>query len=56
MNVAIDAAVDDVNSNPSVLKGSKLVVTKSDTNCDGFLGTIEGIVSIGYLSSIFLLK
>ncbi|OAY62998.1 Glutamate receptor 3.1 [Ananas comosus] len=41
MNVAVDAAVDDVNSDPSVLKGSKLVVTKSDTNCDGFLGTIE---------------
>nr|CAD1821186.1 unnamed protein product [Ananas comosus var. bracteatus] len=41
MNVAVDAAVDDVNSDRSVLKGSKLVVTKSDTNCDGFLGTIE---------------
>ncbi|KAL5730858.1 hypothetical protein ACHQM5_003645 [Ranunculus cassubicifolius] len=38
---AILAAVDDVNSDPTVLAGTKLNVMRQDTNCSGFLGTIE---------------
>lgn len=39
---AIDAAVDDVNSDPNVLSGIKLNVIVHDTNCSGFFGTMEG--------------
>ncbi|KAA8524607.1 hypothetical protein F0562_011030 [Nyssa sinensis] len=38
---AILAAVDDVNSDSSVLAGTKLNLIMHDTNCSGFLGTIE---------------
>ena len=40
--VAIEAAVDDVNSEPAVLKGTKLKLTMQDTNYSGFLGIVEG--------------
>lgn len=40
--VAIDAAIDDINSNPSVLAGSKLVISLKDTNYSGFIGILEG--------------
>lgn len=40
---AILAAIDDVNSDSSVLPGTKLNLIKHDTNCSGFLGTVEGI-------------
>lgn len=36
------AAIDDVNSDPNTLKGKKLNLLLHDTNCSGFLGTIEG--------------
>ena len=39
---AISAAVDDVNSDPTVLHGTKLNVIFHDTNCSGFMGTVEG--------------
>lgn len=39
---AIIAAVNDVNSNPSVLGQTHLNLILHDTNCSGFLGTIEG--------------
>lgn len=39
---AILAAVDDINSDSSILKGTKLNLTLQDTNCSGFLGTVEG--------------
>lgn len=39
---AIVAAVDDVNSDPSILPGTKLNFIIHDTNCSGFLGTVEG--------------
>lgn len=39
---AIVAAVDDVNSDPSILPGTKLTIIMHDTNCSGFLGTVEG--------------
>lgn len=40
--IAMKAAVDDVNSNSSVLKGTKLVLKMQDSNCHGFFGIIEG--------------
>lgn len=40
---AILAAVDDVNSDPNILSGTKLNLVLHDTNCSGFTGTVEGI-------------
>lgn len=40
---ALLAAVEDVNSDTSILNGIKLEVLLHDTNCSGFLGTVEGI-------------
>ncbi|XP_057979235.1 glutamate receptor 3.4-like isoform X2 [Malania oleifera] len=39
----IQAAIDDVNSNSSILAGTKLNVIFHDTNCSGFLGTVEAL-------------
>ena len=41
--LALEAAVEDVNSDPSVLKGTKMVVTMQNSNFSGFLGIIEGM-------------
>jgi glutamate receptor, ionotropic, plant len=42
--VAIHAALDDINSDPTVLNGTTLHVAMRDTDCDdGFLGMIQGI-------------
>lgn len=41
--VAIEAAIEDVNSDPSVLRGTKLKITMQDSNYSGFLGIIEGM-------------
>lgn len=40
--VAVLAAVEDVNSDPSVLGGTKLRMNMQDTNYSGFLGIVEG--------------
>lgn len=40
---AIAAAVNDVNSDPSILQGTKLNLILHDTNCSGFIGTIEAL-------------
>ncbi|KAJ9561079.1 hypothetical protein OSB04_006239 [Centaurea solstitialis] len=40
---AIIAAVDDVNSNPSILEETHLNLFLHDTNCSGFIGTIEAL-------------
>ncbi|KAK1423913.1 hypothetical protein QVD17_19224 [Tagetes erecta] len=40
---AIEAAVDDVNSDSSVLGDTHLNLFTHDTNCSGFLGTIEAL-------------
>lgn len=42
---AIAAAVDDVNSDPTILPGTRLNLISHNTNCSGFLGTVEGISS-----------
>ncbi|XP_077217618.1 glutamate receptor 3.3-like isoform X2 [Tasmannia lanceolata] len=41
--VAIEAAVQDVNANSSVLGGTKLDVTMRDSICSGFLGIVEAL-------------
>jgi ionotropic glutamate receptor len=45
--VAIEAAVEDVNSNPTVLNGTKLKLAMQDTKeSSGFLGIVEGTCNI----------
>ena len=39
---AIAAAIYDVNSDSSILPGTKLNMILHDSNCSGFLGTIGG--------------
>lgn len=41
--LAIEAAVEDVNSDPTVLGGAKLNIKMHDTNHSGILGIAEGI-------------
>ena len=44
--VAIEAAVEYVNSNPALLKGTKLKLAMQDTKpSNGFLGIVEGTSS-----------
>ncbi|CAN1811695.1 Glutamate receptor 3.5 [Linum perenne] len=43
--IAIQAAVNDVNSDPSLLSGTNLHPTFQDTNFSGFLGIVEGQTS-----------
>ena len=40
---ALQAAIDDVNSDPNILNGIELKLLLHDTNCSGFVGTMEGI-------------
>lgn len=40
--VAVEAAVEDVNSDPTVLGGTKLNISMLDSNSSGFLGIVEG--------------
>ncbi|KMT08870.1 hypothetical protein BVRB_6g135930 [Beta vulgaris subsp. vulgaris] len=44
--LAIEAAMDDVNSSSQVLKGTKLNISMSDSNYSGFLGAIEAMTII----------
>ena len=48
--LAIELAVDDVNADPAVLAGTSLNLITQDTNCSGFVGTIEG--QLGSLLSV----
>ncbi|CAL5072420.1 unnamed protein product [Urochloa decumbens] len=40
---AIELAVAHVNADPSILRGTKLNVLMQDTNCSGFVGTVEAL-------------
>ncbi|KAL6956390.1 hypothetical protein U1Q18_047604 [Sarracenia purpurea var. burkii] len=42
-NPALAAARDDVNNDSTVLPGTKLNLIFHDTNCSGFLGTVEAL-------------
>lgn len=35
-------AIDDVNADQSILRGTKLTLVFHDSNCSGFVGTIGG--------------
>ncbi|KAL5197323.1 hypothetical protein ABZP36_000835 [Zizania latifolia] len=41
---AIELAVTDVNADPGVLPGTKLSIIMQDTNCSGFVGTMEALL------------
>ncbi|CAN4078580.1 unnamed protein product [Withania somnifera] len=41
--IAVQAAVEDINSNPEVLRGTKLDMITLDSNSSGFLGIVEAI-------------
>ncbi|KAG8364026.1 hypothetical protein BUALT_Bualt19G0083400 [Buddleja alternifolia] len=41
--IAMNAAVEDVNSDPSILGGSKLVLSTHDSNYSGFLSILGGL-------------
>lgn len=41
--IAMNAAVEDINSDPTVLGGRKLVLSTHDSNYSGFLGIIGGL-------------
>lgn len=41
--IAIEEAVKDVNSNSSILLGTKLAVKMQDSNCSGFFGMVEAL-------------
>ena len=49
--LAIELAVDDVNADRTVLAGTQLKLITQDTNCSGFLGTIEGWLFASSLKS-----
>ena len=51
--VAIEAAIEDVNSDPTVLAGTKIQLTMQDSNYDGFLGIVESKL-FGYNSCVFV--
>ncbi|OMO75506.1 Extracellular ligand-binding receptor [Corchorus capsularis] len=42
-NPGIQAAIDDVNSDSSILNGVELKLIGHDTNCSGFVGTVEAL-------------
>lgn len=51
---AIAAAIQDVNSDARVLHGTRLVLVTQDTNCSGFIGTVEGtlLTPLIFISSL----
>lgn len=53
--VAVEAAVEDINSDPTVLGGTKLRLTSQDSNFSGFLGIIEGMSCFLVQTSLFLM-
>lgn len=40
--IALEAAIEDVNSDPSILNGTKLEITIHDSNYSGFMGMMAG--------------
>ena len=52
VRIAIELALEDVNSDRTILPDTKLNVISQDTNCSGFLATIEGNILNIYLISM----
>ena len=44
--VAIEAAIEDINSNPDILRGTKLRLQMKDSNYSGFTAIVEGTSSL----------
>jgi ionotropic glutamate receptor len=56
--VAMETAVEDVNSDPTVLAGTKIRLMMEDSNYSGFLGIVEGkffVISLFYFFTCHLL-
>ena len=51
--VAMEAAVEDVNSDSTVLAGTKIELTMQDSNYSRFMGIVEGKFSIICLVCLF---
>ncbi|XP_054818508.1 glutamate receptor 3.3 [Prosopis cineraria] len=41
--IALEEAVQDINANASILRGTKLVLTEQNSNCSGFLGLVQAL-------------
>uniref|UniRef100_A0ACD5UTR8 Uncharacterized protein n=6 Tax=Avena sativa TaxID=4498 RepID=A0ACD5UTR8_AVESA len=41
--IAMAAAVSDINNDPNILPGTKLVVQMRDSNCSGFVGIVQAL-------------
>lgn len=52
--IAIQEAVKDVNSNSSLLRGTKLIVKLQNSNCSGFLGMVGGTFFYVHLPPLML--
>lgn len=52
--VAIEAAVEDVNSDPGVLSGTKINLTMQDSNFSRFLGIVEGMLFLISIVCFFI--
>lgn len=50
---ALELAVKDVNSNETLLNGTKLKLTMVDSNCNVFVGTAEGLQTNVFLRLTF---
>lgn len=46
--VAVQAAIEDVNSSPDILQGTRLKLTMHDSNSSGFLGICDGKLFLSY--------
>lgn len=53
--VAMKAAENDINSDPSVLGGRKLTISLHDSNYSSFLGIIGGIPSLSLFNLLLFL-
>lgn len=50
--IAMDIAVEDVNSHPTILKGRKLYLSKHDANYSGFRSIIGGTFMFFHLQHV----
>lgn len=48
--IALQAACEDVNSDPTILKGTKLQITLHDSNFSAFMNIMEGKSSKHFLT------
>lgn len=42
--IAIETAIEDVNSNPDILPGTKLILQMKDSNYSGFMAVVEALL------------